>query len=222
MIPDALLDPRFADNPLVTGEPHVRFYAGKPLKGPTGRRLGTLCVFDVRPRSLNETQLAALRDLAAVVEEEIDSAALTQALAKEREREADLVKLTTIVESSHDAIISETLDGTIISWNEGAHKLYGYTVEEIKGRPMSVLVPPSRPDEATRLRQKVWHGQLVDNFETVRVAKSGKEVHVSLTISPIRNQRGEVVEASTIARDITRTKQVGGVAGQRGAVSPAG
>jgi PAS domain S-box-containing protein len=117
--------------------------------------------------------------------------------AQARER-----RLAAIVESSGDAIIGKTLDGTITSWNAGAERLYGYTAAEVLGRPISMLIHPDRPDELPMILQRLSRGESIEHYETTRVAKGGGERHVSLTISPIRDN-GTIVGASTIARDIT-------------------
>jgi two-component system sensor histidine kinase/response regulator len=116
--------------------------------------------------------------------------------------------LAAIVDSSDDAILSKDLDGTILSWNKGAERMYGYSAEEVIGQPISVLVPPGRPQEVSSILARLRTGTAVDHFETVRVRKDGTLVQVSLTISPVRDRQGRVVAASTIARDITERKRV--------------
>ena len=116
-------------------------------------------------------------------------------------------RLAAIVESSDDAIISKTLDGTITSWNHGAEKIYGYSSEEIVGKPVSVLVPTDRPDEIPEILEKVGRGEAIDSYETVRIAKDGRRLDVSLTISPVKDLAGNLVGASTIARDITERRR---------------
>jgi PAS domain S-box-containing protein len=110
------------------------------------------------------------------------------------------------VESSDDAIISTTLDGLIVSWNQGAERLYGYTAQEIVGKPLSLLVPNDHPDEAPSLMERIKHDELIEHLETVRVRKDGSRVDVSLTISPVKNPEGKIIAASKIARDITARK----------------
>ncbi len=114
--------------------------------------------------------------------------------------------LAAIVESSDDAIFSKTLDGIITSWNRAATRIYGYTPEEIIGRSVKVLLPPDRPHEADNILERLRRGEKLDHFETTRMARDGRALAVSLTISPIRDRDGNVVGASTIARDITREK----------------
>jgi len=115
--------------------------------------------------------------------------------------------LASIVDSSDDAIIGKTLNGIIMSWNPGAERIYGYSVGEIKGKSVSILVPRDRPDEIPEILKKLKQGEKVEHYETVRMKKDGKQIHVSLTISPIRNVIGKVMGASTIARDITKRKK---------------
>jgi PAS domain S-box-containing protein len=112
-------------------------------------------------------------------------------------------RLAAIVESSEDAIIGKSLDGTITNWNQGAERLFGYTAEEIVGQPVALLIPADRFGEEPGILARLQRGERVDHFETVRVRKNGEPVSVSLTISPIRNQRGQIIGASKIARDIS-------------------
>jgi PAS domain S-box-containing protein len=112
-------------------------------------------------------------------------------------------RLAAVVESSDDAIISKTLEGTITAWNRGAQKLFGYTPAEAVGKPMRMLIPAERTNEETEILARIRRGESVEHFETVRVRKDGKNIDVSVTISPIRDGNGIVVGASKIARDIT-------------------
>jgi PAS domain S-box-containing protein len=114
--------------------------------------------------------------------------------------------LAAIVQSSDDAIFSKTLDGTILSWNKAAERMYGYRPEEIIRKRVSVLLPADRPNEVHDILNRLRHGEKIEHFETVRVAKNGHLLSVSLTISPIHDQEGRIVGASTIARDMTRSK----------------
>ena len=116
-------------------------------------------------------------------------------------------QLAAIVESSDDAIIGKTLDGIITSWNLGAERIYGYTSKEIVGRSISILSPPGRPDEVAQILKKIKRGECIDQYETVRLRKNGKQIDVSLTISPIRDAAGEIIGASTFARNITEHKK---------------
>jgi PAS domain S-box-containing protein len=120
--------------------------------------------------------------------------------------EEHLAHLAALVESSDDAILSKSLDGTILSWNRGAEKLYGYTAQEVVGRPISLLLPTDRPREVADMLEHLRRGEEIDSFETARVTKDGSVIQVSLRMSPIRGTSGEITGASTIARDITARK----------------
>ena len=115
--------------------------------------------------------------------------------------------MAAIVDSSDDAIIGKDLDGVILTWNRGAERLYGYTAQEIIGRSISVLIPEGQPDELATVPGRDRAGQRVEHYETVRRAKDGHLVDVSLTVSPIKDATGQVVGASAIARDITARKR---------------
>jgi PAS domain S-box-containing protein len=114
--------------------------------------------------------------------------------------------LAAIVESSDDAIVSKTLEGIIRSWNRAAERLFGYSAEEVVGQSITLIVPAERVEEELEILRKLRRGEQVDHFETVRVAKDGRRIDVSLTISPIRDANGVIVGASKVARDISERK----------------
>jgi PAS domain S-box-containing protein len=116
-------------------------------------------------------------------------------------------RLAAIVESSDDAIISKTLDGIITSWNPAAEKLFGYTTAEAVGKPILKITPPGRAGEEKQILAQIAKGESIDHFETRRVRKDEKEIDVAMTISPLRDNSGRIVGASTIARDITERKR---------------
>lgn len=124
---------------------------------------------------------------------------------RERDRKAQF-QLAAIVQSSDDAIISKTLDGIILSWNPGAQKLFGYTAQEAVGRPLTMLIPPDRLGEESEILARLSRGEAIDHFETVRLAKDGRLLDVSVTVSPLKNDQGELIGASKIARDITERR----------------
>jgi two-component system, LuxR family, sensor kinase FixL len=115
--------------------------------------------------------------------------------------------LAAITESSDDAIISKTLDGSIMSWNQGAERLFGYPAEEVVGMPITILIPPDRQNEERMILEQIAGEKRVDHYETVRLRKDGSSVMVSLTVSPVKNAEGGVIGASKIARDVTERKQ---------------
>jgi PAS domain S-box-containing protein len=132
---------------------------------------------------------------------------ITRDITERRRAETWLRQAAAIVENSDDAIISKDLDGVIQSWNPGAERLYGYTTEEVVGRPVTILIPEDRPDEEPRILAQIRRGERVDHYETVRRRKDGSLLNVSLTVSPVRDAGGRVVGASKIARDITARKR---------------
>lgn len=115
-------------------------------------------------------------------------------------------RLAAIVDSSHDAIVSKSLQGIIQSWNAGAEHLFGYQSSEAIGKHISLIIPPDRLSEEDEIIRRIRRGERIEHIETVRVRKNGKSISVSLTISPIRNDLGEITGASKIARDITERK----------------
>ncbi len=116
-------------------------------------------------------------------------------------------RLSAVVESSEDAIISKTLEGTITSWNRAAETVFGYSSAEALGKSMRMLLPADRMNEESDILVRIGRGESVDHFETVRVRKDGKKIDVSVTISPIKDSGGAIVGASKIARDITQHKR---------------
>jgi PAS domain S-box-containing protein len=131
----------------------------------------------------------------------------TEVITERKRGEEALRRLAAIVDSSDDAIFSKTLDGTILSWNAGAERIYGYRAEEVIGQPVSLLTPVDHPDEIPNILERLKRGGGVEHYETVRVCKDGRRIDVSLTISPIRDDTGHVIGASTVARDITQRRR---------------
>src|SRR5581483_8029372 len=115
-------------------------------------------------------------------------------------------RLAAIVESSDDAIVSKTLDGIIRSWNKGAERIFGWKAEEVIGKPITVIIPPERLDEEPKILERLRAGERIDHFETVRMTKDGRRLHISVTISPLRDAEGRIIGVSKIARDISRIK----------------
>lgn len=116
--------------------------------------------------------------------------------------------LAAIVESSDDAIVSKDLDGIITSWNGGAERIFGYSAGEVIGRSITILIPEERQNEEAEILAKIKSGLRVDHFETVRRRKDGSRIAVSLTISPVKDDAGEIIGASKIARDVTEQKRI--------------
>jgi PAS domain S-box-containing protein len=115
--------------------------------------------------------------------------------------------LAAIVDGSEDAIVSKNLDGIITSWNQSAERIFGYSASEAVGEPIDILIPRELAAEEKAIIQRLKRGERTEHFETVRLRKDGTRIVVSLTISPVKNQAGEIIGASKIARDITERKQ---------------
>jgi PAS domain S-box-containing protein len=116
--------------------------------------------------------------------------------------------LEAIIESADDAIISKTLDGILTSWNKAAEHIFGYDADEAIGQSVLMLIPPHLQGEEAMILSKIRAGQRIEHYETKRVAKDGRLIDVSLTVSPIKNADGKIIGASKILRDITRQKQI--------------
>ncbi len=344
LVPDAQEDDRFSENPLVTGDPHIRFYAGSPLITSDGHALGSLCVIDRQPRALTDDQKSALQTLArqvtcrlemvrhiafqdrliaerAKIEQSLresnqfiqsitehstsiifvfdldtmanvysnrnvgdflgyspkqvqdmgdallpamlhpDDLARVQAhftefagkedgeveeieyrvrhvggewrwiwnrevvfrrhpdgtprqimgtaqdITERKQAQDEMARLGAMVQSSHDAIFSATLEGTLVSWNPAAEQLYGYSEAEIIGQHASVLAPPAERGFLAAIIQAIVRGERRENIEARRCRKNGEWFHVSLTFSPIRSLTGEIIGIGTIGRDISAQKQ---------------
>ena len=133
---------------------------------------------------------------------------LRRQAASDRDRHSQRERLfSAVVESSKDAIITKTLDGTITGWNRAAERLFGFTATEAVGRHVDIIVPPDRRAEVREILDRMGSGEAIEDYETVRLSKDGKEVEVLLSISPIRSAGGEIVGASKTARDIGQSKR---------------
>ena len=128
-------------------------------------------------------------------------------ISEREQAQRDKQRLAAIVDSSDDAIVSRDLNGIVTSWNPGAERLYGYSAEEMIGKPIALLIPPHLQQEEPEILAQIAGGERMDHFETTRVRKDGQLVRISLSVSPIRNQHGRVIGASKIARDITERKK---------------
>jgi len=122
-------------------------------------------------------------------------------------RDYDVKRLGAIVESSDDAVIGRDLNGIVTSWNTGAERMYGYSRAEAIGKSDSMLAPVDRPDEVSRSMKRLQRGEPVNRCETVRIAKDGRHIDVSLAMAPVRNLKGAIIGVATVARDITERKR---------------
>jgi PAS domain S-box-containing protein len=128
-------------------------------------------------------------------------------VTERRRAEEAQARLAAIVESSQDAIVSKTLEGVIRTWNAGAEQIFGYTAEEAVGQPITLIIPPERLDEEDMILAQIARGEPIKHYETVRMAKDGRRLHISLTVSPVRDAEGRVIGASKVARDVTERRQ---------------
>lgn len=159
------------------------------------RKDGTLFPMDL---SVSEVNLADRRMFTGFVRDITDRKAAEKAMAY----------YAVLVESSDDAIIGKTLEGNINSWNRGAEQIFGYSREEVIGKPITILIPEDRPGEEPGILAKLRRGESVDHYETVRRHKDGRLINISVTVSPIRDSSDNIVGASHVARDITERKRL--------------
>jgi PAS domain S-box-containing protein len=150
------------------------------------------------------------RNLLPIIEKVVDEAQQNSTggahgAAERAEQPIDL--LAAIVDSSDDAIISKNLDGVITSWNSSAERIFGYTADEAIGRAITLIVPPERRNEEAEILERLRRGERINRLQTVRTARDGTRISVSLTISPVRNGAGRAIGASTVARDVTAQRQ---------------
>ncbi|HEV2456566.1 MAG TPA: PAS domain S-box protein [Verrucomicrobiae bacterium] len=162
-------------------------------------------------RNKQESHLAAsinskdrLVDL-ALMQQKANS--LDTELERRKEAEVDLKRLAAIVESSDDAIIFKDLNGIIKTWNKGAERIFGYTTDEVIGKPVTILFPEDHLDEEPGILGRIRRGERVDHYETIRRRKDGRLIHISLTVSPVKDDAGTIIGASKIARDISERKE---------------
>jgi len=170
-----------------------------------GNGASTNAGFDARVRRA-EDQCGDDRPQSVI--EDCNTGTVADAIGR-RERDAELTTglLAAVVKSSNDAIYAVDLDGAITFWNQGAERLYGYTAREIIGRPLAMLIPPECLEIEKCLMERLLRGERAENYETLRLRKDGSAVDISLTVSLIENDQGEIIGTSRIARDIAEHKR---------------
>jgi len=220
---DITKDSRYGHNAPHHGMPAghlpVRSYLAVPVQAQSGEVLGGLFyghretdVFEQEAEDLIATVAAQAASaienfrLRQLLTRKIED--LEQAEQEGNESSKHLAELAAIVESSDDAIISKDLNGHIMSWNQAAARIFGYTQEEIVGKSILTLIPPELHSEETVIIRKIRAGERIEHYETVRLKKNGELVDVSVTISPVRDKSGTIVGASKILRDISGRKRV--------------
>ena len=175
----------------------IRAVQSTPLVSRTGAMLGMISTHWRRPHQPSERDLRLLDVLARQAAD----------LIERKQAELTDQRLAAIVNSSHDAIVSKDLNGIITTWNRGAERIFGYTAEEMIGKPITMVIPPDRHKEEDAILERLRRGKRIDHYETIRQRKDGSLVDISLTISPVKDAGGKVVGASKIARDISEKKQ---------------
>jgi PAS domain S-box-containing protein len=215
-IPNALEDVRFADNPLVTGAPQIRFYAGAPLHAPDGSRVGTLCLIDHQPRPFTAEAMATLRDLADLVETElgytrllaaVDAAARLEAI--EAQFKADEIRIQTIIDTVVDGLICIDAKGIMQTVNPATEKIFGYSIEEMLGHNVKLLMPePHRSAHDEYLRQYISTGEhriIGINREIAARRKDGSTFPIELAVSEMNIHGAR--QFVGVVRDISERKR---------------
>ena len=180
-----------------------RSSAAFPIK-VSGKIWGAFTLYSSESGFFTTDEIKLLDELAMDISFAIE---FIQQESERKRAEEKANHLAAIVQSSEDAIIGKNLDGMITSWNKGAGKIYGYTESEVIGKSISILIPPGNEDEMPGILDRLKSGEYIEHYETVRRTKDGREIRMSLTISPIRDAEGKIIAASTIGRDITEHKQ---------------
>lgn len=217
VVEDASKDPRFCDNMLVKGEPHVRFYAGAPLLAPTGEAVGTLCVIDSKPRRLNPQQIEALACLARQV------VSLLELRVVNRELEKHSIFQESILQNASSALITTGVDGIISHFNSEAEEMLGYRAEEVVGKvcPVQFHDPAEVAVRAAEMSEKLGHPvepgievftipSLEGRGETrewTYIRKDGSRLPVLLSVSVMHGADGTINGYVGVARDLTERKQ---------------
>ena len=137
----------------------------------------------------------------------IGASKVARDITARKRAEEERALLAAIIDSSDDAIVSKTLEGIITSWNRGAEEIFGYSAAEAVGQHITLIIPPERHAEEDDVLAHIRRGEKIDHFETVRQAKDGRKVDISLTVSPVRDAEGRIIGASKVARDITSRKR---------------
>jgi diguanylate cyclase (GGDEF)-like protein/PAS domain S-box-containing protein len=201
-VPDATQDPRFADNPLVTGQPDIRFYAGAPVRLHSGEAVGTLCVIDRQPRRLNDMQRTVLQQLAVAAAHALEG---RRALAQLRQATAEAAEAALVLRHSADAVIALGPDGHILRCNAAVQQLFGHAPGVLVGQPVTVLLPAPAADLATLMRQHTASGHEL-SYEDTWLHRNGRRIDVSVTPVSQFDEAGRLTGVTKFVRDITARK----------------
>lgn len=213
IVPDATADERFKENPLVTGDPYLRAYAGVPLQTEDGLSVGTVCVIDRVPRSFDAEQIHALKLIAKEVEEKLEQRVLLKkvsdiATQTHRELQESDERFSVLVQAVTDyALYSLDPRGNVVSWNAGAERIHGYSATEVLGRHFSMFYPPEAVrvgEPAEEMRRAAFEGRF--EHEGRRVRKDGSLFWVDSVITPIRGEGQDLQGFANVTRDISERK----------------
>lgn len=207
VVADALVDPRFSDHPAVVQAPHIRFYAGMPLSGPGGAQLGTLCILDGRPRRFTEDDAELLKDLAVIVQDELNNAQLNQALSSLKESESAFEDL---LENVGDMIVMGSVDGLggrVLFGNRTFRKTLGYSEEEIRGMSVDALFDPKDLALRKAAVARMLAGEELHGLRVHLRTKDGRTIPAEATAN-VRFKDGKPAYARVSFNDITARLQI--------------
>ncbi len=204
-VADATADPRFAANPLVLGDPSIRFYAGATLRLSDGANVGTLCVIDRQPRTLSVAQREVLGHLAAAAVQALEG---RRALRTERELRAASDRAAAALKNSFDPIVVMSLDGRVTHWNDAAQRLFGWSAEQMLGGTLKRLLPPAEQGHYDNLADLLASQPLGLNYEAVRLQQSGAPINVSVSLAPVADRQGRVTGAMKVIRDMREQQRL--------------
>jgi len=206
-IEDASRDPRFAANPLVTGAPGIRFYAGAPLNLLDGTCVGSLCVIDHQPRRLDSTQREILLHLAASAARALEG---RRALLVERRLRDLESRATALLRLSVDAIIGVDLDGTVTHWNDAAERMYGYSNRDMVGQSIARIIPADRLATEVDFVHRLTAHPAGLMYETERLRRDGSVIPVSASLTPVLSAEGTLIGVAKIDRDMREHRELVG------------
>jgi PAS domain S-box-containing protein len=195
VISDAETDPRTADALPSYHAANIRSVICVPLL-KQGKVVACVAVQQVTPRAWRSDEVELVLQVASRCWESLERSRVTR----------ELINRSAVVENSSDAIITKDLNSIITSWNKSAERIFGYTADEVIGKPVTILFPPDHINEETEIVKRIRRGELVNHYETVRRRKDGTLIPLSLTISPLRGSDGVIIGASKTARDISAQK----------------
>jgi diguanylate cyclase (GGDEF)-like protein/PAS domain S-box-containing protein len=202
-VPDALADPRFAGNPLVSGAPGIRFYAGAPLRLSNGHCVGSVCVIDRQPRVLDADQKAALRCLAVAAAQALEG---RQAARRVKESSASALRAELVLQHSADAIIGIDTAQCIVRWNAAAERLFGYAPHDIIGKPLDLLIPAELQEAARNELCALEPGKAL-TYEAPRLHADGSRIPVAVTLVPEFDAQGALLGATKFLRDMSEWRK---------------